>query len=103
MLCKAWFDQMKKTVTIVNVGRKKLINDHDLIAFLKENKDATAVLDMFEKVPNPVTNPYRRLSNVLVLPGVTAISQEINQKLSILISENMRRLRNGERFINQIV
>ena len=103
MLCKAWFDQMKNTVTIVNVGRKKLINDHDLIAFLKENKDATAVLDMFEKVPNPFTNPYRRLSNVLVLPGVTAISQEINQKLSTLISENMRRLKSGEPFINQIV
>ena len=103
MLCKAWFDQMKNTVTIVNVGRKKLINDHDLIAFLKENKDATAVLDMFEKVPNPFTNPYRRLSNVLVLPGVTAISQEINQKLSTLISENMRRLKRGEPFINQIV
>lgn len=103
MLCKEWFDQMKKTVTIVNVGRKKLINDHDLIAFLKENKDATAVLDMFEKVPNPFTNPYRRLSNVLVLPGVTAISQEINQKLSTLISENMRRLKRGEPFINQIV
>lgn len=103
MLCKAWFDQMKKNVTIVNVGRKKLINDHDLISFLKENKDATAVLDMFEKVPNPFTNPYRRLSNVLVLPGVTAISQEINQKLATLITENMRRLRSGEPFINQIV
>lgn len=103
MLCKAWFDQMKKNVTIVNVGRKKLINDHDLISFLKENKEATAVLDMFEKVPNPFTNPYRRLSNVLVLPGVTAISQEINQKLATLIAENMRRLRSGEPFINQIV
>ena len=103
MLCKAWFDQMKKTVTIVNVGRKKLINDHDFIAFLKENKDATAVLDMFEKVPNPFTNPYRRLSNVLVLAGGTAISQEINRKLSALMSENMRRLRSGEPFINQIV
>lgn len=103
MLCKEWFDQMKKTVTIVNVGRRKLINDHDLIAFLKENKNATAVLDMFEKVPNPFTNPYRRLSNVLVLPGVTAISQEINQKLSALVSENMRRLKSGEPLINQIV
>lgn len=103
MLCKAWFDLMKKTVTIVNVGRKKLINDRDLIAFLKKNKDATAVLDMFEKVPNPFTNPYRRLSNVLVLPGVTAISQEINQKLAALISENMKRLKSGEPLINQIV
>ena len=74
MLCKKWFDLMKSTV-----------------------------LDMFEKVPNPFTNPYRRLSNVLVLPGVTAISQEIDKKLSALIGENMKRFQSGEPLLNQIV
>ncbi|MBR1467649.1 MAG: hypothetical protein IJ606_03350 [Bacteroidaceae bacterium] len=103
MLCKEWFDKMKDDVTIVNVGRKKIINDKDFIAFLKSHKEAVAILDMFERLPNPVTNPYRRLNNVLVLPGVTAISQEINEKLASLIYENMRRLRSGETFINQIV
>ena len=102
MLCKAWFDLMKKDVTIVNVGRKQLINDKDFISFLKQNRDATAILDMFEKIPNPITNPYRRLSNVLVLPGVTAISQEINQKLKDLIGENLRRLTCGEPLLNAI-
>ena len=85
ILNKSWFDLMKNNVTFVNVGRKKLINDVDFIHFLKSHKDATAILDMFEKIPNPFTNPYRRLSNVLVLPGVTAISQEINLKLANLI------------------
>lgn len=102
MLCKTWFDLMKKDVTIVNVGRKQLINNKDFISFLKQNKDATAILDMFEKIPNPLTNPYRRLSNVLVLPGVTAISQEINQKLKNLIGENLRRLDCGEPLLNVI-
>lgn len=103
MLCKDWFEKMKTDVTIVNVGRKKIINDKDFIAFLKSHKEATAILDMFEKIPNPITNPYRRLSNVLVLPGVTAISKEIDEKLSNLIMENMRRLKNGEALLNQIV
>lgn len=103
MLCKDWFDKMKADVTIVNVGRKKIINDKDFLAFLKGHKEATAVLDMFEKIPNPITNPYRRLSNVLVLPGVTAISKEIDEKLSNLIMENMRRLKSGEVLLNQIV
>lgn len=103
LLNKTWFDLMKQDVTIVNVGRKKLINDTDFITFLKSHKDATAILDIFEKVPNPITNPYRRLSNVLVLPGVTAISKEINEKLATLIYENMRRLNTNEAFINQIV
>lgn len=103
LLNKTWFDLMKSDVTIVNVGRKKLINDTDFIAFLKSHKDATAILDMFEKIPNPITNPYRRMCNVLVLPGVTAISQEINKKLESLIYENMKRLHSGEAFLNQIV
>lgn len=103
LLNNNWFNQMKPDVTIVNVGRRKIINDRDFISFLKQNKDATAILDMFEKVPNPFTNPYRRLPNVLVLPGVTAISQEINQKLANLIGENMKRLRTGEEFLNQII
>lgn len=103
MLNKEWFEKMKPDVTIVNVGRKKIINDNDFIAFLKKHKEATAILDMFERIPNPITNPYRRLSNVLVLPGVTAISQEIDEKLSDLITENMRRLKSGEPLLNQIV
>lgn len=103
MLNKAWFDLMKTDVTIVNVGRKKIINDYDFLRFLKSHKDATAILDMFEKIPNPLTNPYRRLSNVLVLPGVTAISQEINEKLRNLINENIRRLYRNEPLLNQIV
>lgn len=103
MLCKEWFDRMKEDVTIVNVGRKEIINDVDFLTFLKSHKNATAILDMFEKVPNPITNPYRRLSNVLVLPGVTAISQEINSKLLNLIGENIKRLKTGEPFLNQIV
>lgn len=98
-----WFSLMKDNVTIINVGRKKIINDNDFIDFLKKHKDSTAILDIFEVLPNPITNPYRRLSNVLVLPGVTAISQEINERLLILIEENLKRLQNGDFLLNQIV
>lgn len=103
MLDNTWFSKMKDDVTIVNVGRKKIINDNDFLTFLKTHKDATAILDMFERIPNPITNPYRRLSNVLVLPGVTAISQEINIKLRNLIHENIKRLKSGAPLLNQIV
>ncbi len=103
LLCKDWFEKMKTDVTIVSVGRKRIINDKDFLIFLRSHKEATAILDMFEKFPNPITNPYRRLSNVLILPGVTAISQEINIKLKNLILENMQRLHNGELLLNQIV
>lgn len=102
LLNKSWFDLMKKDVTIINVGRKRIIDNADLITFLKENKEATAILDMFEKIPNPITNPYRRLSNVLVLPGVTAISQEIDVKLENLCKENIRLFEEGKPLLNVI-
>ena len=102
MLCKAWFDLMKDNVTIVNVGRQKIFNERDFIKFLKSHKDATAILDMFEKFPNPITNPYRRLSNVLVLPGVTAISQEIDIKLQKLCKRNIDALNSNKELINTL-
>lgn len=103
LIDKQWFENMKKNVTIVNVGRKQIFNNSDFLVFLRSNKEATAVLDIFEKYPNPFTNPFRRLSNVLVLPGVTAISQEINQKLKALIQDNIDRLESGKEFINNIL
>lgn len=102
LLNRSWFDLMKKNVTIINVGRKKIIKDEDFITFLKHNKEATAILDMFEKIPNPITNPYRRLSNVLVLPGVTAISQEIDSKLENLCRTNIRLFEEGKPLLNII-
>lgn len=100
LLCKEWFDLMKPNVTIINVARKKTINDDDLLHFLKVNRDASAVLDMYETFPNPITNPYRRLPNVLVLPGVTAISQEIEEKLALLCHNNIENYKNGKLLLN---
>lgn len=96
------FECMKKNATFVNVGRRKVINEHDMYAFLKENKSITAILDMFERFPNPLTNRFRRLSNVLVLPGVTAISNEIDDKLADLVRANIAAVYDGARPINVI-
>ena len=96
LLNKNWFELMKHDITFVNVGRKQIINDKDFLKFLKSHSDVTAILDMLEMIPNPITNPYRRLSNVLVLPGVTAISQEINERLNALIIDNINRMYDGK-------
>jgi len=89
-------NKMKENVTIVNVGRKAVFNQKDFIAVLKKNRKMTAILDMFEFIPNLFTNPFRRMSNVVVTPGVTAISQEVNDKLQKLIEHNIWSLENNE-------
>ena len=103
LLNNDWFSKMKHTVTIVNVARKNVISDKDFIPFLKKNKNVTAILDMLEKIPNPITNPYRRLSNVLVLPGVTAASWEIMEKLHVLLLDNLDRLKGNKDLLNVVV
>lgn len=94
--------QMKKTSVIVNVGRKAVFNENDLFTALKTKSIGGAVLDMFEKIPNPVTNRFRRLRNVVVLPGVSAISQEVNERLKKYIVENMLLVLEGKKPVNII-
>lgn len=94
---KELFDSMKKSAVIINVGRKAVFNENDFYVALKTKKIGGAVLDMFEKIPNPLTNKFRRLKNVIVLPGVSAISREVNDRLKDHMYKNIvASLNNGE-------
>lgn len=73
----------------VNVGRKSIYVETELYKSLKSRKIAGAVLDIFEIIPNPITNRFRRLSNVIVLPGVAAISKESKMRLQECLIENI--------------
>lgn len=86
---KELFKAMKKTAVIVNVGRKAVFNNEDFYRALKTRTIGGAVLDMFEKLPNPFTNKFRRCRNVIVLPGVSAISKEVSGRLNKHMYENV--------------
>ena len=103
MIDKKWCGRMKDDITFVNVARKELINNEDFILFLKTHKHSTAILDMLEIIPNPITNPYRRLRNVLVLPGVTAASIESMDRLHQLLLTNLDNIKNNNELLNIIV
>ncbi len=90
------FACMKDTAVVVNVGRKAVFDNEAFYAALKVRRIGGAVLDMFERLPNPITNKFRRLSNVVVLPGVAAISREVNDRLRALMTENVRRALSGD-------
>lgn len=95
-------ENMNANAVIVNVGRKTVFNQDDLYQVLKEKKIAGAVLDMFEKLPNPFTNRFRRLNNTIVLPGVSAISQEVNGRLKHHMYKNLLACVQGEK-INFVI
>lgn len=96
------FHNMKRTAIIINVGRRAVFNEKDFYQVLKNKKIGGAVLDMFEKLPNPIQNKFRRLNNVIVLPGVAAISQEVNIRLVDYITKNLLAFINGTEVMNMI-
>lgn len=93
---KELLSRMKQTSVIVNVGRKTVFNEVDLFTALKTKSVGGAILDMFERIPNPITNRFRRLSNVIVLPGVSAISQEVNVRLKDYSTNNIKKVLEGK-------
>ncbi len=90
------FERMKPTAVVVNVGRRTAFSEADFYQALKRRQLGGAVLDMFEKLPNPITNPFRRLSNTVVLPSVSAISKEGKERLRVLIQKNLEAVLSGK-------
>lgn len=95
-------DEFNVNSVFVNVGRKAVYVDADLYKALKNHKIRGAILDIFQIIPNPFTNKFRRLSNVIVWPGLTAISCEVKDRLNQLICNNIDLLINHKKVTNVI-
>ena len=93
----------KSNMTFINIGRDSIFNKDDFYQFLKSHKDMTAILDMYELLPNPITNKYRRLSNVLVTPRVASVSPESTMALKELIKDNIHAVVNNKQLSNRII
>lgn len=80
---------MNSNAVFINVGRRSTMDEKALWNALKTHQIGGAVLDMFERLPLPFLNPFRRLSNVIVLPGVAAVSKEVHVRLRNLVQNNV--------------
>ena len=93
---------LKPSIVFINIGRDSVYVKKDFEVFMREHRDAVAFLDLFEPVPRYITNPLRRLSNVLIFPRISAISTESDESIVSLIVDNVRRLSIDTSFINRI-
>ncbi|WP_423800052.1 NAD(P)-dependent oxidoreductase [Neobacillus sp. SAB-20_R2A] len=97
LINKDLISYMNSECIFINVGRKAVIDQIALFSALKRKEIGGAVLDIFEKVPNPITNIFRRLCNVIVFPGVAAISKETKIRLQNHLAYNLNCIKLGER------
>ena len=80
---------MKDTVVFINIGRESIYKKKDLLSFFDSHQDATAILDIFELIPNPFSKLHR-LSNIYITPRIAAISKESDDRLKLLILNNLK-------------
>jgi phosphoglycerate dehydrogenase-like enzyme len=87
---------MKPSAWLLNFGRGHLIKDDDLIAAVKANRIAGAVLDVYRQEPLPAAHPFWKTERIIVLPHIGGPHPQRDRIVAGLFVENLRRFLDGE-------
>lgn len=96
------FEAMKDGTVFISVGRGEVINEEDLIKYIKNKKFRGVALDVFENEPLDKKNSLWNFENVIITPHNAWISEKNDEKIYALVYENMRRYKIKERLINYV-
>ncbi|MET3289693.1 UNVERIFIED_CONTAM: phosphoglycerate dehydrogenase-like enzyme [Brevibacillus sp. OAP136] len=80
---------MKPDACLVNVGRGKLIVEHDLIDVLREGHLRAAILDVFEHEPLSADSAFWELPQVRVTPHLSGMNTD--ERICRYFSDNLKR------------
>ncbi len=95
MIAREHFLKMKDSVIILNAARGGIINEADLLEFLKNGKVSGAGIDTWDEEP-PVNNPFAKLDNVVMTPHIGASTEEAQYRIAeFLAAELPKALRGG--------
>jgi glyoxylate reductase len=92
---------MKPTATLVNIARGGIVDDVALIAALRENRIASAGLDVYEN--EPALHPdFLTLSNVVLTPHIGSGSEKTRRAMADCASANLLAALSGKQPPNLI-
>ena len=89
LITKKEFGLMKKTALLINTSRGPIINENDLVEFLKDEKIAGVGLDVYDEEPLPQDHKLRFLPNALLLPHIGYVTAENYTKFYQQMIENL--------------
>jgi D-3-phosphoglycerate dehydrogenase len=94
---------MKQTAWLVNVGRGPVVEEAALIAALREQRIAGAMLDVYEHYRLQPGHPLFSLDNAVLTPHLAGMTVESRARMSVAAAEEVLRMLAGERpknFVN---
>src|SRR5512145_1625396 len=89
MVGKDSIAKMKKGVFIINCARGALVNEAELLAALESGKVKGVALDVYPVEPPPADVPLLKHANVILTPHLGASTTEAQEKVAVLIAEQI--------------
>lgn len=102
ILNEAAFAHMKPSAFFINTSRGEVVDEAALLEVLRSHKIAGAALDVREKEP-PVAGEFERLSNVLLMPHIAALTHEGQARVTRAICEDVTRVLDGQQPMNAVL
>ena len=90
MFNKDKFDKMKDRTVLINIARGGIIDEQAMIDALKSGKLMGAGLDVFETEPLGEDSPLWSISNVLISPHNSFVSDKTADRLFEVILTNLK-------------
>ena len=87
----ARFAKMKPSAWFINFGRGASVVDDDLIAAVRGQRIAGAILDVFREEPLPSAHPFWATEGIRVLPHIGGFQNERDDIVAAQLVENLRR------------
>ena len=103
MIDAATLAAMKRGSVLINTARGPLVDEAALFEALTSGHLRGAGLDVFAREPVSKDDPLLELKNVVVTPHLAWLTTETLERSLSIISENCRRLRNGEPLLHRVV
>ena len=93
---------MKSTAFLINVARGSLVDEPALTDALQRRAIAGAALDVAEREPLLPESPLWTLENIFITPHISAASEYLWDRQTVLLLENLKRWFSGCALLNQV-
>ena len=99
-LNKKIFKQMKKTSFIINTSRGELINEKDLLNFLKKGYFSGIALDVFNN--EPYKGEFRKFNRCILTPHIGSHTIDCRNKMELEATKNIENFFKSKPIINKV-
>jgi D-3-phosphoglycerate dehydrogenase / 2-oxoglutarate reductase len=96
------FKLMKPTAYFINNARSRMVDYDALYEVLASGRIAGAGLDVFDDEPLKTDDPFRKLSNVTLVPHLAGVTEQMLQNSVDLVAEAAAEIQTTGRALNTV-